>query len=186
MTNAYCLKTQSAALTLRVLDFTQWKHYCAPWNLLGNTKYIRQFSRYAQMEYVRKCAKTRFELAPKTIQDKWLCEQFMVWKQIISARILLYPKFKQALMDSCGSPLCDPNDPVYNNALMSSRKNCVLKKMHLTFPMDRESHATDTWTGHTLIGPGTTEYNLCTLSGQLAVHRQLVSGIWVSQRKTYI
>ena len=43
--------------------------------------------------------------------------------------------------------------------------------------MDRDPHAGDTWTGHTLIGPGTTEYNLCTLSGQLAVHRQLVSSL---------
>ena len=45
--------------------------------------------------------------------------------QIISAWILLDPKFKQALLDSCGSPLCDPNDPVYSNALMSSRKMCA-------------------------------------------------------------
>ena len=53
------------------------------------------------------------------------------------------------LMDSCGSPLCDPNDLVYSNALMSSRT----KYMQLPC-MDRESHGTDTWTGDTLIGPG--------------------------------
>ena len=129
-------------------------------DILGDTKYVRQLSRYAQMEYVRKCAKTRFELAPNTIQDKWLCEQFTAWTQIISARILLDQKFKQALLDSCGSPLCDPNDPVYSNALMSSRK-CVLNKMHLTFPVDREPHATNTWTGHMLIGPGTIVYTSC-------------------------
>ena len=93
--------------------------------MLGDTKHIRQLARYTRMEYVRRCAKTRFELAPNTIQDKWLCEQFTAWTQIISARILLDPKFKQALLDSCGSPLCDPNDPVYSNALMSSRKMCA-------------------------------------------------------------
>ena len=100
--------------------------------MLGDTKHIRQLAKYTRMEYVRRCAKTRFELAPNTIQDKWLCEQFTAWTQIISARILLYPKFEQALLDSCGSPLCDPNDPVYSNALMSSRK-CVLNQMHLNF-----------------------------------------------------
>ena len=41
--------------------------------------------------------------------------------------------------------------------------------------MDRRPHATDTWTGHTLIGPGTAVQISCTLSGQLAVHRQLGS-----------
>ena len=108
-------------------------------DMLGDTKYVRQLSRYAQMDYVRKCAKTRFELAPKTIQDKWLCEQFTAWKQIISARIILDPKFKQALMDSCGSPLCDPNDPVYSNALMSSRKMCA-KQDAFNLPPWIESH----------------------------------------------
>ena len=92
-------------------------------DILGDTKYIRQLARYTKIEYVRKCARTRFELASNTLQDKWLCEQFTAWTQIISARILLDPEFKQVLMHSCGSPLCDPNDPVYSNALMSSRKN---------------------------------------------------------------
>ena len=90
--------------------------------MLGDAKHIRQLSKYARMEYVRKCAKTRFELASSTAQDKWLCEQVTAWTQIISARIILDPKFKQALLDLCGSPLCDPNDPVYYNVLMSSRK----------------------------------------------------------------
>ena len=108
-------------------------------DILGDTKYVRQLSRYAQMEYVRKCAKTRFELAPNTIQDKWLCEQFTAWTQIISARILLDPRFKQALLDSCDSPLCDPNDPVYSNALMSSRKMCA-KQDAFNFPPWIESH----------------------------------------------
>ena len=34
MKTAYCRKTLNAALTLKVFDFTQWKHYCAPWNLI--------------------------------------------------------------------------------------------------------------------------------------------------------
>ena len=93
--------------------------------MLGDTKHIRQLAKYTRMEYVRRCAKTRFELASNTLQDKWLCEQFTAWTQIISASIILDPKFKQALLDSCGSPLCDPNDPVYSNALMSSRKMCA-------------------------------------------------------------
>ena len=82
---------------------------------LGDTKHIRQLAKYTRMEYVRRCARTRFALA-SNIQDKWLCEQFTAWSQIISARI--FTKFKEALMDSCGSPLCDPTDPVYSNALM--------------------------------------------------------------------
>ena len=77
--------------------------------MLGDTKHIRQLAKYTQMEYVRKCARTRFELASNTLQDKWLCEKFTAWSQIISARISLDTKFKEALMDSCGSPLCDPN-----------------------------------------------------------------------------
>ena len=122
--------------------------------MLGDTKHIRQLAKYTRMEYVRRCAKTRFELASNTLQDKWLCEQFTAWSQIISARIFLDTKFKQALMDSCGSPLCDPNDPLYSNALMSSRKMCT--------SMDREPHAANTWTGGTLIGPDNGVYILCT------------------------
>ena len=107
-------------------------------DMLGDTKYIRQLARYTRMEY-RRCAKTRFELAPNTIQDKWLCELFTAWTQIISARILLEPKFKQVLLDSCGSPLCDPNDPVYSNALMSSREVCAESNAH-SFPPWIEGH----------------------------------------------
>ena len=33
MKAAYYRKTLNAVLTLRVFDFTQWKHYCAHWNL---------------------------------------------------------------------------------------------------------------------------------------------------------
>ena len=54
---------------------------------LGDTKYIRQLARYTLMDYVRRCANTRFELASPTLQDKWLCEQFPAWTQIISDRI---------------------------------------------------------------------------------------------------
>ena len=42
------------------------------------------------MDYVRKCVNTRFELAPTTLQDKWLDEQFQTWTQIITARMLHY------------------------------------------------------------------------------------------------
>ena len=99
--------------------------YSLELDMLGDTKHIRQLAKYTRMEYVRRCAKTWFELVPNAIQDKWLCEQFTAWTQIISARIFLDPKLKQALLASCGSPLCDPNDPVYSNALMSSRKMCA-------------------------------------------------------------
>ena len=107
--------------------------------MLGDTKHIRQLAKYTRMEYVRRCAKTLFELASNTLQDKWLCEQFTAWSQIISARIFLDTKFKQALMDSCDSPLCDPNDTVYYNALMSSRKMCT-KSNAPKLPTWIESH----------------------------------------------
>ena len=95
---------------------------------LGDTKYIRQLARYTRMDYVKRCANTRFELASSTLQDKWLCEQFPAWTQIISAGIFLDTAFKQALLDSCGSPLCDPDDPVYSSAMMSSRNMCAKRK----------------------------------------------------------
>ena len=81
------------------------------------------------MDYVRKCVNTRFELASTTLQDKWLDEQFQTWTQIITARILSDPVFKQALLDSAGSPLCDPEEPVYATALTSARKMCVQRKL---------------------------------------------------------
>ena len=74
-----------------------------------------------------KCVNTRFELASQTLQDKWLDEQFQTLTQIITGRILSDTAFKQALLDSAGSPLCDPDDPVYATALTSARK-CVLNK----------------------------------------------------------
>ena len=95
---------------------------------LGDTKYIRQLARYTRMDYVKRCANTRFELASPILQDKWLCEQFQAWTQIISARILSDTAFKQALLDSCGSPLCDPDDPVYSSAMMSARNMCAKRK----------------------------------------------------------
>ena len=68
------------------------------------------------MDYVRKCVNTRFELTSRSLQDKWLDEQFQTWTQIITARILSDPVFKQALLDSAGSPLFDPEEPVYTTA----------------------------------------------------------------------
>ena len=67
---------------------------------LGDKKYIRQLAKYTRMDYVKICVNTRFELASPTLQDKWLCEQFQTWTQIITARILSDTAFKQALLDS--------------------------------------------------------------------------------------
>ena len=100
---------------------------------LGDKKYIRQLAKYTRMDYVRKCVNTRFELASTTLQDKWLDEQFQTWTQIITARILSDTAFKQALLDSAGSPLCDPDDPVYATALTSAKKMCVEQKQ-LSWP----------------------------------------------------
>ena len=100
---------------------------------LGDRKFIRQLAKYTRMDYVRKCVNTRFELASTTLQDKWLEEQFQTWTQIITARILSDTAFKQALLDSAGSPLCDPDDPVYATALTSARKMCVEQKL-LSWP----------------------------------------------------
>ena len=106
---------------------------------LGDMKYIRQLARYTQMDYVKRCANTRFELACPTLQDKWLCEQFPAWTHIISARIFLDTAFKQALLDSCGSPLCEPDDPVYSSAMMSARNMCA-KRKGLELPPWIEKH----------------------------------------------
>ena len=100
---------------------------------LGDRKLIGQLAKYSRMDYVRKCVNTRFEMASSTLQDKWLDEQFQTWIQIITARILSDPVFKQALLDSAGSPLCDPEDSVYATALTSARKMCVQRKL-LTWP----------------------------------------------------
>ena len=100
---------------------------------LGDRKFIGQLARYSRMDYVKKCVKARFELASSLIQDKWLDEQFQTWTQIITARILSDPGFKQALLDSAGSPLFDPEEPVYATALTSARKMCVQRKL-LTWP----------------------------------------------------
>ena len=111
---------------------------------LGDKKYIRQLAKYTHMDYVRKCVNTCFILASQTLQDKWLDEQFQTWTQIITARILSDTAFKQALLDSAGSPLCDPDDPVYATALTSARKYVLNKN---------PPHACNTWTGAFLIGP---------------------------------
>ena len=96
---------------------------------LGDKKFIRQLAKYSRMDYVRKCVNTRFELASTTLQDKWLDEQFQTWTQIITSRILSDPIFKQALLDSARSPLCDPEEPVYATVLTSARKMCVQRKL---------------------------------------------------------
>ena len=100
---------------------------------LGDRKFIGQLAKYSRMDYVRKCVNTRFELASSTLQDKWLDDQFQTWTQIITARILSDPVFKQALLDSAGSPLCDPEESVYATALTSARKMCVQRKL-LSWP----------------------------------------------------
>ena len=100
---------------------------------LGDRKFIGQLAKYSRMDYVRKCVNTRFELASRTIQDKWLNDQFQTWTQIITAHVLSDPLFKQALLDSAGSPLCDPEEPVYATALTSARKMCVQQKL-LSWP----------------------------------------------------
>ena len=100
---------------------------------LGDRKFIGQLARYSRMDYVKKCVNTRFEMASSLLQDKWLDEQFQTWTQIITAHILSDPGFKQALLDSAGSPLFDPEEPVYVTALTSARKMCVQRKL-LTWP----------------------------------------------------
>ena len=76
---------------------------------LGDRKLIGQLARYSRMDYVKKCVNTRFEMASSLLQDK------------------------QALLDSAGSPLFDPEEPVYATALTSARKMCVQQKL-LTWP----------------------------------------------------
>ena len=100
---------------------------------LGDRKFIGQLAKYSRMDYVRKCVNTRFELASRSLQDKWMDEQFQTWTQIITACILSDPAFKLALLDSAGSPLFDPEEPVYARALTSARKMCVQGKL-LTWP----------------------------------------------------
>ena len=85
----------------------------------------RQLAKYSRMDYVRKCVNTRFELASRSLQDKWLDEQFQTWTQIITARILSDPVFKQALLDSAGSPLCDPEESVYARQRLHQQEKCV-------------------------------------------------------------
>ena len=100
---------------------------------LGDRKFIGQLAKYSRMDYVRKCVNTRFEMASSSLQDKWQEDQFQTSTQIITACILSDPGFKQALLDSAGSPLFDPKEPVYATALTSARKLCVQRKL-LTWP----------------------------------------------------
>ena len=62
---------------------------------LRDRKFIGQLAKYSRMDYVRKCVNTRFELASRSLQDKWLDEQFQTWTQIITARILSDPYWTQ-------------------------------------------------------------------------------------------
>ena len=130
--DATCIlsKNSECCIDFRGFRFHSMEALCYALQLLtlGDTKYIRQLARYTRMDYVKRCANTRFELASPTLQDKWLCEQFPAWTQIISARIFLDTASKQALLDSCGSPLCDPDDPVYSSAMMSARIMCAKRK----------------------------------------------------------
>ena len=96
---------------------------------------------------MRKCVNTRFELASRSLQDKWLDEQFQTWTQIITARILSDPVFKQALLDSAGSPICD-------SAYISKNNVCTTKAADLAV-LDNTPHACHTRAGACLIGPET-------------------------------
>ena len=131
--DAKCILSMKSDCSIDVKGFrffTMERLYYALQSLsLGDRKFIRQLAKYSRMDYVRKCVNTRFELASTTLQDKWLDEQFQTWTQIITARILSDPVFKQALLDSAGSPLCDPEEPVYATALTSARKMCVQRKL---------------------------------------------------------
>ena len=99
---------------------------------------------------MRKCVNTRFELASRSLQDKWLDEQFQTWTQIITARILSDPIFKQALLDSAGSPLQRLRH-LYS-AYVSKENVCTTKTAVLA-DMDHTPHACHTWAGACLIGP---------------------------------
>ena len=70
MKTAYCRKTLNAVLTLRGFRFHSMETLlCAlEIEMLGDTKDIRQLAKYTRMEYVRRCAKPRFELASNTLQ----------------------------------------------------------------------------------------------------------------------
>ena len=117
---------------LRYIDSSLWRD-C--FTLYNYSVWVTENSldKYSRMDYVRKCVNTRFEMASSSLEDKWLDDQFQTWTQIITARILSDPGFKQALLDSAGSPLFDPEEPVYATALTSARKMCVQRKL-LTWP----------------------------------------------------
>ena len=135
--DAKCILTMTSDCSIDVKGFRFFTMerllYALQLLSLGDRKFIRQLAKYSRMDYVRKCVNTRFELASTTLQDKWLDEQFQKWTQIITARILSDTAFMQALLDSAGSPLCDPDEPVYATALTSARKMCVEQKL-LSWP----------------------------------------------------
>ena len=116
---------------------------------LGDRKFIGQLAKYSGMDYVRKCVNTRFELASRSLQDKWLDEQFQTWTQIITACILSDPVFKQALLDSGGVSVRD-SDSAY-----VSKENVCTTKAAVLAVMDHTPHACHTWVGARLIGPET-------------------------------
>ena len=123
---------------------------------LGDRKLIGQLAKYSRMDYVRKCVNTRFEMASSTLQNKWLDEQFHTWAQIISARVLSDSAFKNALLDSAGSPLFDPEEPcLCDSAYVSPQTVCTGKNTALAY-MDLHPHASHTWACSYLIGPATT------------------------------
>ena len=101
--DAKCILTMKSDCSIDVKGFRFFTmerlFYALQLLSLGDRKFIRQLAKYSRMDYVRKCVNTRFELASTTLQDKWLDEQFQTWTQIITARILSDPVFKQALLD---------------------------------------------------------------------------------------
>ena len=133
----YCILSMKSSCSIDVKGyrfFTMERLFYALQLLsLGDKKFIGQLAKYSRMDYVKKCVNTRFEMASSSLQEKWLDDQFQTWKQIITARILSDPGFKQALLDSAGSPLFDPDEPVYATALTSARKLCVQGAV-LTWP----------------------------------------------------
>ena len=138
---------------------------------LGDRKFIGQLAKYSRMDYVRKCVNTRFEMASSSLQDKWLDDQFQTWTQIITARILSDPGFIQALLDSAGSPLFDPEEPVYATALTSAHHSFLVgaQSLYLSIEMRRSFLRLMIGLAYYLKGCSDTFYhfNRSTLSGIL-------------------
>ena len=107
-----------------------------------------QLAKYSRMDYVRKSVNTCFELASRSLQDKWLDEQFQTWKQIITARILSDPVFSRL------TSMWPRGVSVRDSAYISKKNVCTTKAAVLTV-MDHTPHACHTWAGACLIGPET-------------------------------